>query len=367
MIGLRVFLCSTALDLAEYRRVADDTLLRLQQQSVVMERFGALPGTPVAECERLAAASDLAICVVAHRYGFVPDPTGQSITQREVEAARRAGKPVYAWIIDEAYPWTEPKEQDRLTQPDVLGDPEKAVEVVRAVRGLQDFKAWLRREFITDTFTTPEDLGRRIATALAQAMSRIVVDTAQPSKPLRETRVVRLFLSSPGDVRDERDAADRAVHRFNQTWFEEHRIFVKLVRWESMAPQIGPGPQPVVNKQLSRRSIDLFVGIMWNRFGTATRTNGSGTEQEFQEALASWRSTGRPWISFYFCQRPSTLTLKEELAQRMQVLEFRDSVNSLGIFRDYMSVNDFEEMLLNDLVSTIEQPEFQSSSSDKNA
>ena len=57
MPGLRVFLSSTATDLVEYRRIADDTLLRLQQQSVVMERFGALPGAPVNECERLAAAA----------------------------------------------------------------------------------------------------------------------------------------------------------------------------------------------------------------------------------------------------------------------------------------------------------------------
>ena len=62
MPGLRVFLSSTATDLVAYRQIADDTLLRLKQQSVIMERFGALPGAPVAECERLAASSDLVVC-----------------------------------------------------------------------------------------------------------------------------------------------------------------------------------------------------------------------------------------------------------------------------------------------------------------
>src|SRR5262250_962216 len=112
MSGLRVFLSSTATDLVGYRRIADDTLLRLQQQSVVMERFGALPGAPIAECERLAASADLVVCIVAHRYGYEPDAGRGSITRREVEAARRAGKPVYAWIVDDKYLWTEPKEQD---------------------------------------------------------------------------------------------------------------------------------------------------------------------------------------------------------------------------------------------------------------
>lgn len=104
MSGLRVFLSSTAVDLNEHRRIADDTLLRLQQQAVVMERFGPLPGTPVAECERLAAGCDVLVCIVAHRHGYEPEPGKGSITRREVEAARQAGKPVYAWIVDDAHP-----------------------------------------------------------------------------------------------------------------------------------------------------------------------------------------------------------------------------------------------------------------------
>jgi hypothetical protein len=87
----RVFLSSTAQDLVAYRQVADDTILRLSQESVVMERFGAQPGTPVAECERMAAECDVVVCIVAHRYGFVPEPGRGSITRREVEAARAAG------------------------------------------------------------------------------------------------------------------------------------------------------------------------------------------------------------------------------------------------------------------------------------
>jgi hypothetical protein len=86
---MKVFLSSTAQDLGAHRQVADDTILRFSsQQSVAMERFGPLPGTPVDECERLASESDLVVCIVAHRYGFVPEKGRGSITRREVEAAR---------------------------------------------------------------------------------------------------------------------------------------------------------------------------------------------------------------------------------------------------------------------------------------
>jgi hypothetical protein len=58
---MRVFLSSTALDLVAHRRVADDTILRLSQQSVAMERFGPLPGEPNARSpapSRYASASN---------------------------------------------------------------------------------------------------------------------------------------------------------------------------------------------------------------------------------------------------------------------------------------------------------------------
>jgi Domain of unknown function (DUF4062) len=57
-----VFLSSTAQDLVAHRQVADDTILRLSQESIVMERFGPLSGEPVAECERKARESDVTIC-----------------------------------------------------------------------------------------------------------------------------------------------------------------------------------------------------------------------------------------------------------------------------------------------------------------
>jgi tetratricopeptide (TPR) repeat protein len=159
---MKVFLSSTAQDLVAYRRVADDTILRMSQEAVVMERFGPLPGEPVAECERKARECDVVVCIVAHRYGFVPDKGLGSITRREVEAARAAGRDVLVWIVADDYPWTEKKEQDLLTDP--TADEEQ---VLAGVRALRDFKAWLRANFVCDTFTTPDELGRKIAVALS--------------------------------------------------------------------------------------------------------------------------------------------------------------------------------------------------------
>jgi tetratricopeptide (TPR) repeat protein len=194
---MKVFLSSTAQDLVAYRRVADDTILRLSQESVAMERFGPLPGEPVAECERKARESDVVVCIVAHRYGFVPDKGKGSITRREVEAAKAAGKDVLVWVVAEDHPWTEKKEQDLLTDPAVLADPARVAEVAEAVRALLDFKAWLRGTLVCETFTTPDDLGRKLAVALS-AYAQKKPQSPVPTAPARgEVRIVHALQPAP--------------------------------------------------------------------------------------------------------------------------------------------------------------------------
>lgn len=48
---------------------------------------------------------------------------------------------------------------------------------------------------------------------------------------------------------------------------------------------------------------DIFVGIMWRRFGTETKVAGSGTEEEFPIAYRSWEEQRKLLeLVFYFCQ-----------------------------------------------------------------
>jgi tetratricopeptide (TPR) repeat protein len=193
---MKVFLSSTAEDLVAHRQVVDDTILRLSQESVAMERFGPLPGEPVAECERKARESDVVVCVVAHRYGYVPEPGKGSITRREVEAARAAGKDVLVWIVADDHPWSAPKEQDLLTDPAVLGDPARVAEVAAGVQALLDFKAWLRRHLVCEDFTTPDDLGRKVALAL-NGYAREEAGPAAAAPVRSEVRVVHALQPAP--------------------------------------------------------------------------------------------------------------------------------------------------------------------------
>src|SRR5262249_39784325 len=100
-------------------------------------------------------------------YGYVPskelDGDGErSITWLEVEAARTAKKPVFAFLIDPNHPWTRDREETRLTR-----QPDKAVEIAAAGQQLGKFRKYLEDHFTRAYFTTPDYLAFQVTTSLA--------------------------------------------------------------------------------------------------------------------------------------------------------------------------------------------------------
>jgi tetratricopeptide (TPR) repeat protein len=181
---LRIFISSTATDLTSYREKVRDAVAQLENLPVAMETFSASGREPADECMRQAANADAVICFVAHRYGYVPPVElggdgERSITWLEVDAAKRAGKPVFAFLVDPKTPWTEMKEQDRLTT-----EPEKALEIAKAVQKLTEFRKWLGDHFTTHPFDSPETLSQAVTIALAKFQPAASVHTARVWAPL---------------------------------------------------------------------------------------------------------------------------------------------------------------------------------------
>jgi tetratricopeptide (TPR) repeat protein len=182
---LRIFISSTAVDLLDYREKVRDAVLRLENLPIAMETFSAQSGQPAAECMKMAAEADAVICIVAHRYGYVPPPElggdgERSITWLEVAAAKRAGKPVFSFLVDPKAKWTEVKEQDRL-----IPEPGKSEEIIKAVQKLQEFKGYLERECTRASFSSGDELAKLVAITLANfEPQRAHTSTARIWQPL---------------------------------------------------------------------------------------------------------------------------------------------------------------------------------------
>ena len=102
----------------------------------------------------------------------------------------------------------------------------------------------------------------------------------------RYERVVVVFVASPSDMEQEREKLEEVIAELNRTWSKSFQLRLDLVRWETHGiPGIGADPQDVLNEELAIENSDIFIGLMWGRYGTPTNRAGSGTEEEFQTAL----------------------------------------------------------------------------------
>ncbi|MCY2986277.1 MAG: SUMF1/EgtB/PvdO family nonheme iron enzyme [Planctomycetota bacterium] len=152
-------------------------------------------------------------------------------------------------------------------------------------------------------------------------------------------QLIRVFVSSPSDVAEERDVLDEVVQRINNTAGQALGARLELWKWEDHAvPQIGPRTKAVVDAQ-TPADYDIYLGLLAHRFGTPTGRYGSGTEKEFRDALKRWGQTAKPWMLFYF-KTTKVDPAQLDLAQYAKVRKFREQVekNEKGLYATYTQV-----------------------------
>jgi hypothetical protein len=153
---------------------------------------------------------------------------------------------------------------------------------------------------------------------------------------------IRIFTASPGDVPEERDIVSVVVEELRRTVAPIISAELETVRWETHAwPDVGNDAQDVINREIG--DYDVFVGVMWKRFGTPTKRAGSGTGEEFDRAYTYFRKFQRPKIMFYFRTAPFFTTDPKQLRQFMKVVTFRKKLQDYGVlFWEYEEPIEFE-------------------------
>lgn len=179
---------------------------------------------------------------------------------------------------------------------------------------------------------------------------------------------LRFFVSSPGDVGDERIFARQVIDELSKDPMLRGTITCEAVCWDDpAAPVAMPAtltPQEAVNRGLFKPSdCDVVIVILWSRFGTPlppemVRPDGtpylSGTEWEFEDAINAdpprhtlvYRRKGIPEMGnpadkATFDKRVSQFRNVDDFFKR-----FRNPDGSLnGGYSEYDSPQEFRDQL----------------------
>jgi hypothetical protein len=107
-------------------------------------------------------------------------------------------------------------------------------------------------------------------------------------------RTVRIFVSSPGDVQEERDTAVRVIKQLRRKYI--HRLNLEPVLWEELALKADQPFQVAIDTILETKPVDIAIFILWSRLGSKTsigeKTYQSGTERELDLVLQARETSG---------------------------------------------------------------------------
>lgn len=164
----------------------------------------------------------------------------------------------------------------------------------------------------------------------------------------------KLFLASPSDVKAERKIVENVIDEFNNLYTAKLNAKIELCSWEkSTYPSIGEYSQAVINSQIGQE-YDIFLGILWTRFGSKTLNYDSGTEEEFYCALERTKKADKVHIMMYFNIEGLPLD-SLDIEQFSKVRAFRNKIEEYGCYYfTYVGSEAFKNDLRSHLYKVIE-------------
>lgn len=145
---------------------------------------------------------------------------------------------------------------------------------------------------------------------------------------------LRIFISSPGDVQQERMIAKRVISDLGRIYRDY--VILEPILWEDLPLEATGSFQGGIDYFLNQSPIDIAVFILWSRLGTKLgssfcREDGSeynsGTEYEFDMMYTLWQRTKQPRIMVYVKDAEpqfvgTTSHIKELLEQKDRLDQF---------------------------------------------
>ena len=173
---------------------------------------------------------------------------------------------------------------------------------------------------------------------------------SQNQTTMDNAKIFRCFIASPGDTGKERELCDKVIEDINTSMGSYFGFRLETVKWENnVHPAIGSDGQAVINEQIGV-NYDIFIGIMYMRFGMPTPRAGSGTEEEFNRAVSLHQTNSDVEIMFYFNNKASNIS-DIDAAQLFEVKVFKEKVKNAGcLYWDYDGQEEFANCLRKHLI-----------------
>lgn len=168
---------------------------------------------------------------------------------------------------------------------------------------------------------------------------------------MRQQKVLTLFIGSPSDLQDERKVSKEVIDRLNNHLARNLGLHLELRGWQDTLSGVSR-PQEKINADI--RKCDLFVGLLWKRWGMPSGKYSSGFEEEFELAFALKQEAKIEDIWLFFKQIPQEF-LQDPGEQLAKVQEFKRKIEAKReiLYKEFDSLENWGKLLYDDLTDYI--------------
>ncbi|MGB8477606.1 MAG: hypothetical protein WCE63_02025 [Acidobacteriaceae bacterium] len=167
-----------------------------------------------------------------------------------------------------------------------------------------------------------------------------------------QANVLKVMIASLEEVAEERKIVTGAIYRWNDTNASVRQLVLLPVKWETQStPQIGSSAQTVLHHQILDDA-DIVIGIFGPRIGTQTEEYISGTVEEIKKHVAAGKAA-----KIYFSEVP-VVQKRADQNQYALVQEFREELDSSGLYSIYESMQQFRDNFEHHLALEMNHPRY---------
>lgn len=174
-------------------------------------------------------------------------------------------------------------------------------------------------------------------------------------------RHLKIFVAWTSDVEAERNQVETVIKNLQQA-LQARGCLLEMLDWNSVPPGAG-NPEKNILATIDPSNCDIFIGILWKRFGSPPglsdhRTGqpyASGFQVEYERAYELWKRNGRPRLMLYRSTQP--IPTDADVEQLRLVQQFFQGIERRYdlLYKRFSSLENFATQLTSDLAAVIEE------------
>jgi len=167
---------------------------------------------------------------------------------------------------------------------------------------------------------------------------------------------ITIFISCPDDVKEEKKIVKNVCDNFSIA-YSKLNVEIKALEWKKDFNHLitGERPQIQINSEIESSDYDIYIGILWSRFGDKQIENAlTPTEEEFNNALAKKKRNNNVKIKFYFKLDRFQVSSQYEKEQKLEIEKFKNRIKTLGLYNEFKS-DELKDILYTDILHMINE------------